>query len=370
MCTVSSRELAEQLLNMAERMGDPALLLEAHVRLGIASFFIGEPTTALEHWDKGIALYDPERHRSQAFVFGVDRGVLCLGYAAVALSYLGYPDQASKRSDDAIALARKVAHPFSLAFALFLAAWSHALRGNWSTAAAYAEATVAVSSEQGFVDWLLVGTFFRGWALAEQGRADEGIAQMRDALAAMPSIGFEINRPYYLAVLAAAYGGVGRTDDALALVAEALVRVDRSDEHWIEWEIYRVKVNLLLKCRGSSEAEPCFRRAIEIARRQSAKSLASGDDEPCPPSRQTGEARRGAADARRDLRLVHRGLRHGGPERREVTTRRAVRLTDEACGARPARSLADHCHSIESSTTLCCSSGEAPRIGGSHALPP
>jgi predicted ATPase len=96
---------------------------------------------------------------------------------------------------------------------------------------------------------------------------------MRDALAAMPSIGFEINRPYYLAVLAAAYGGVGRTDDALALVAEALVRVDRSDERWSEWEIYRVKGNLLLKCRGSSEAEPCFRRAIEIARRQSAKSL-------------------------------------------------------------------------------------------------
>ena len=269
-----ARELAEQLLNLAERVGDPASSPR-----GARSTRHRHPSTLENQRSPGnigtraIALYDPERHRSHAFVYGQDPGVACLAYAAVALWHLGYPDQALKRSDEALALARKIAHPFSLAFALAFAAWIHALRREWPMAAEHAEATVALSAEQGFADWLLVGTFHRGWALAEQGRTDEGIAQMRDALAAMPSRGRELDRPGYLAALAAAYGKAGRTDDALALVAEALALVERRDErHW-EAEIYRVKGELLLESGGSSEAETCFRRAIEIARRQSAKSL-------------------------------------------------------------------------------------------------
>jgi adenylate cyclase len=139
--------------------------------------------------------------------------------------------------------------------------------------AQHAKATVALSAEQGFADFLLLGTFHRSWALAEQGRTDEGIAQMRDALDAMPSRGFKLSWPGQLAALAAAYRKAGRTDDALALVAEALALVESRDERWWEVEIYRVKGELLLESRRSSEAETCFRRAIEIARRQSAKSL-------------------------------------------------------------------------------------------------
>jgi adenylate cyclase len=139
--------------------------------------------------------------------------------------------------------------------------------------AQHAKATVALSAEQGFADFLLLGTFHRGWALAEQGRTDEGIAQMRDALDAMPSRGSKLSRPGQLAALATAYRKAGRTDDALALVAEALALVESRDERWWEAEIYRVKGELLLESRRSSEAETCFRRPIEVARRQSAKSL-------------------------------------------------------------------------------------------------
>jgi predicted ATPase/DNA-binding IscR family transcriptional regulator len=251
----NERELAEQLFSLAQRVGDPGLLVVAHLALGAASFYLGEPTVAREHWDKGIALYDPERHRSLAFVYGQDPGVVCLARVAVALWYLGYPDQALKRSDEALALARKIAHPFSLAYALFFGAWLHELRREWPMAAEHAEAMVVLSAEQGFAERLLWGTFFRGEALAEQGRTDEGIAQMRDALAAMPSRGRNLDRPSFLATLATAYGKAGRTDDALALVAEALALVERRDERIWEADIYRVKGELLLKSGGSSEAE-------------------------------------------------------------------------------------------------------------------
>jgi predicted ATPase len=267
------RELAEQRFSLAQRVGDPPLLLVAHLSLGAASFYLGEPTVAREHWDKGIALYDPERHRSLAFVYATDPGAAGLSHAAVALWLVGYPDQALKRSDEALALARKVAHPFSLAFALFFAAWLRELRREWPMAGEHAEAMVALSAEQGFADMLLWGTFCRGLALAEQGRTHEGIAQMHDALAAMPSLGFELLRPYYLATLAAACGKAGRTDDALALVTEALALVEGRDERLWEADTHRVEGELLLQSGGSSEAETCFHHAIEIARRQSAKSL-------------------------------------------------------------------------------------------------
>jgi predicted ATPase len=140
-------------------------------------------------------------------------------------------------------------------------------------AAEHAEAMVALSAEQGFADFLLQGNFARGAALAELGQIDEGIAQMRDTLAAMPSVGRELKRPYDLATLAAAYGKAGRTDDALALVAQALALVESRAERVWEAGIYRVKGELLLESRRSSEAETCFRHAIDIARRQSAKSL-------------------------------------------------------------------------------------------------
>jgi adenylate cyclase len=140
-------------------------------------------------------------------------------------------------------------------------------------AAKHAEATVALSAEQGFVDFLLAGTFDRGWALAEQGRNDEGIAQMHEALAAMTTRGRELGRSEFPAILAAAYGTAERTDDRLALVAEALAFVEEHGERRCEAEIYRVKGELLLASGRSSQAESCFRRAIEVSSRQSAKSL-------------------------------------------------------------------------------------------------
>ena len=115
---------------------------------------------------------------------------------------------------------------------MFFASWLNANRREWQKAAEHAEAAVALCAKHGFADFLLSGTFHRGSALTELGRIDDGIAQMRDALAALLSIGFEPIRPYYLATLAAAYGKGGRTDDALDLVAEALALVERRDERW------------------------------------------------------------------------------------------------------------------------------------------
>ena len=150
-----------------------------------------------------------------------------------------------------------------------------------------------LSTEQGFAFWAAQGTILRGWALAEQGQREEGIAQMRQGLDAYQATGAEIIRPYFLALLAEAYGKVEQAEEGLSVLAEALDVVHNNGEREYEAELYRLKGTLTLKQSGvrspesevpstqpptpspqaEAEAEACFHKAIEIARRQSAKSL-------------------------------------------------------------------------------------------------
>ena len=124
----TARELGEHLLTLAQQVGDPALLLDAHYALGVTLNYLGELTTAQAHLVQGITLYDRQQHRPHA---GLDPGVACRYYAGVTLWYLGYPDQALQRSHEALTLAQELAHPFSLGFALFFAAWLHQFRREW-----------------------------------------------------------------------------------------------------------------------------------------------------------------------------------------------------------------------------------------------
>ena len=172
-----------------------------------------------------------------------------------------------------MALARTLAHPFSLAYALLFTAWVRNLRKEWPLAEEWADATIALSTEQGFAYILSYGNIHRGWAQAEQGRVEEGIAQVRHAVAATSHLEAKLFRANILSHLAAACGKLRQTDDALALLAEAIGAVEKSGEHHWEAEIYRLKGQLLLDSKKSSEAETFFRHAIDIACRQSAKSL-------------------------------------------------------------------------------------------------
>jgi predicted ATPase len=273
----TAQELAEQLLRLAQNVRDSGLLLWAHLALGNNLVLQGEVVAARAHLEQGIALYDPDKHNSRGYV--LDPGVSGLHVLAQVLLVLGYPDQALKRSHEALALARKLAHPFSLARTLTSTAGVHLMRGEYQAAQELNEAGIALASEQGFPDWMAWGTFWRGWALAEQGQGEEGITQMRCGITAYRAIGVELGEPFRLTQLARAYGNVGQVREGFALLAEALALVDKTGERIAESWLYQLKGELLLKqVKGQGpesgvqkEAEACFRQAIEIARRQSAK---------------------------------------------------------------------------------------------------
>jgi adenylate cyclase len=222
-----------------------------------------------------MALYDAQQHHALAFRYGIDPGVFFLCAAARPLWLLGFPEQARTSIREALTLAHTLAHPFSLAFTLHWAATTHQLRREAPAAQDQAEVSMMFSREQGFALWVPGGTVLRGWALTEQGQMEEGIAQMRQGMTAWQATGAEVDRPYYLALLAEGYGKAGQAEAGLPVLAEALAVVDAIEERYYEAELYRLKGELLLarSAEQHTEAETCFRQALDIARRQQAQSL-------------------------------------------------------------------------------------------------
>ncbi len=240
-------ELGEQCLALAQNMQDPASLVAAHYALLCSLHYLGELVPAQKHAEQGITLYEPQQHRSLAFLGLHDPGMGCLAVMAWTLWNLGYPDQALKKSDEALALAQQLSHPFSLAAALDFTAILHHLRREGQAAGERAEDAITLSIEQGFPFWAALGTFLRGWALAEQGQAEEGITQIRQAIAAWRATGAELSQSRYLALLAEVYGKVGRIEEGLTVLAEARAMVERSGARFYEAELYRLYGELSLR---------------------------------------------------------------------------------------------------------------------------
>jgi predicted ATPase/DNA-binding winged helix-turn-helix (wHTH) protein len=274
----TARELGEQLLRLAQSVQDPTLLLGAHRALVATLCSMGELVLARTHFEQALALYDPQQHRSYASLYGQDPGVDCRAWAADTLWYLGYPDQALRQGQQALTLAQEISHPFSLAFALYHAAVGHQFRREVSLAHERAEALLVLAREYEFPLWLACGTIPWGWVLAEQGRGEEGVAQLRQGLVALRATGADSWRTVLLATQAEVHGKVGQAAEGLSVVAEALAAADKTGERFWEAELYRLKGELTLQASAQStessaqEAEGYFRKALAIARQQQAKS--------------------------------------------------------------------------------------------------
>jgi len=270
----AAREMAEELMSLAQNVQEPALLLEAHQALGGTLLHFGEIASSQTHLDQSISLYDPQQHRSHAFLYGNNPKVYCLAFSAYALWLLGYPDQALGRAQESLTLAQSLSYPNSLGFALAHGTWVHQNRREVQAAQEWTEAVMDLANEQGFPHWLMWGTILHGWVLAEKEQIAEGIAQMRKGLD-YRATGNDLERPYFLSLLAEVYGKVGQVEEGLNVLAEALNVADKTGERFYEAELYRLKGELLLKSeiQRLTEAETCFHKAIGITQNQSAKSL-------------------------------------------------------------------------------------------------
>jgi class 3 adenylate cyclase/predicted ATPase len=268
--------MAEQYRELAEaHPDDSGLLLETYQLSGIALFYMGEFETALPHLERGSRLYDPEQHHALIFEHGgADTGVALMTHEALALWALGHPDRGLAAMEAAVACAKKLAHPFSLAFAHYYCAWFHKLCRDDQSALDSATAAIYICDEFGFPFWASSAELLRGTALVEQGKVEEGLREMQASLAAFEATGGLLCRCAFRGLLAGAYQTAGRTREGLETVEEALAGLAGREERWWEPELHRLRGELLLAHPGGDrrEAEASLRRALDLAHRRQARS--------------------------------------------------------------------------------------------------
>ena len=267
-----ARRLAEECLALAERHPEPPRLPHAHFVLGNTLFFLGDLVLARRHLEAGAALYDPQLHRGGSLN---DVGVDCLLYAAGTLWSLGYPDQALTRLQEALDLTQTLASPFNRAHFLACAAAIYLNRGEPHEAQTHADTCRNLSQEQAFPHWLALATALAGAALAAQGQPQEGAELMQRGMRVWRGIGAQQSVTYQLGLLAAVYAKSGRVDDGLQTLAEGLALAEQTDERYHLADLHRLQGDLLLaQSQGKeAEAQASFEQALQIARRQQAKSL-------------------------------------------------------------------------------------------------
>jgi DNA-binding SARP family transcriptional activator/predicted ATPase len=267
-------QLGEQLLKLARRKQDEMLLVEGHYVLGVVSFWRGEFAASREHLETALAHYGSQRRRTHLTMYTQDPEVICLSRLAWTLWYLGYPDQAVRKAQEALSRAQSLAHPYSLAYAHYFAIRVYGDCRDDEAMLAQIKATIDYSTKHEFFLWLWLATLLEGWILARKGNIKVGIEQMQRAIAKVREAGQNLTLPYNLALIARAYALTGEVEQGLSLMDEALTATEHSGEHWSEVELIRLKGELLLlHGEAVDEVAAHFRQAMDLARRQGAKSL-------------------------------------------------------------------------------------------------
>jgi predicted ATPase len=264
----TAREIGETLLRLAQRTHDPVLAFLAHYALGATWFYLGAFPAARQHLEAGIAHFTPDQMRQEPW------GVYHL-YAATALWFLGYLEQAAARLHAALALMHERSSAYRLVYAAVWASFVGQLRRDVPAVSEQAEVAIALATEHGFPFWGALGTSLRGWARAMQGQGEEGLAQIRQGIAALRATGAALFVPYLCTLVAEVADHLGRTEEALQALAEAHTLVEQHEERWWEAEVCHLRGVLLLRQTGTppEEAEVWLQRALDVARRQQAKAL-------------------------------------------------------------------------------------------------
>ncbi|MFN0124911.1 MAG: protein kinase domain-containing protein, partial [Blastocatellia bacterium] len=300
--------LGEEFLALTRRRNDPAVVVALRMTGG-PLWCMGDLRASRRHFEQLLSLYDEGAHRPLTWFYGQEPGIVARLFLAKVMWLLGYPDQGMALCRQAIDDVRQVPHGPGQAYALAYAALMHQLRGEARQAGEYANAVIELATEHGLAQFHAWSRVLRGWAMARQGQAPEGLALMREGLADSMLTGTEVLRPHYLSMLVDVCLMTGRTQEAETALAEMRSFIEKNEERCLETELHRLQGELL----QAQDAPPhdilaCFDRALRVARDQQARSL----ELRVANSRARFLIRQGRpAEARRELAETYNALTEG-----------------------------------------------------------
>jgi class 3 adenylate cyclase/predicted ATPase len=266
-----AQHLDEDLLRLSRERNEPAGLVLGHYSSGHNLMLTGRFASSRTHLEEVLALYDSISVRPLILQAGDDPRINSQAVLGIVTFCLGYPEQALAHSNTAIAEARRLAHPPSLASSLAFGSTVLWLDGENAALDERAAQLVAVATEQGFPLWGVAGTIHRGWVTVQNGVVAEGISLLRRSLAAYRATGAMAWMPYLLALLGKACKIAGQIDESLGALEDALQIVDATGVRWLSAELNRLKGQVLLQQGHSEAAEDLYRKALSIAEEQGAR---------------------------------------------------------------------------------------------------
>jgi predicted ATPase len=266
-----AQSLAEDLLHLSHRRSDSAGLVMGHYSCGRNLMWVGSFASSRSHLEAVLALYDPNFHQSLVRQTGIHPQLAAQAALGIVLFCLGFPDQALAQSNKAIAEARKLPHPPTLAMSMGMDALLLSIIGDDVGLEQRVDGLVAIATDQGFPLYRATGAIYRGWIKAKNADVIEGLSLLRAGSSAYCATGATVWMPLYIALLAKVCEIAGQIEEAAARFDEALQLVERTGERWFAAELDRQKGQLLLRQGNPEPAEELYRKALSVAQEQEAK---------------------------------------------------------------------------------------------------
>ena len=321
---VVMRELAAQLLGLAEKRGATTPLMIGHRVMGNSLLHAGNIAECRVHFDQAIAFYDPDKHRSLVTRFGQDMKVIVLSWRALALWLLGYPEAALADANEAIRYAREIGHAATLMYALAIAPFVVVARGDYATADLLSDEVIALADQKGALFWKVFGMRLRGQCLACTGRAAQAVKVLTATANAYRSTGSTALVPLDQLYFAKAYTELGQFADASSCIDEAMATLEKNKDRLWEAEALRLsgEIALMEKVPSATKA----RRLLPARPRGRAPTTSQilgtpRRHEPCTPLARPGQGAASARTVGSGLRLVYGRFRHARSEGGEGAAR-------------------------------------------------
>ena len=258
----TAHALSQQLCALAQDQPDPGLVRASQVAMGELAFYQGDLRAARTHLEQSLCLAELWQPATTPLLGGQEPRVTALAWLVQPLWALGYADLARQRGQEALALARQVAHTPSQVYAALYTTLLAQFCRDVPTTRARAEAAMAVAAAEGLGLRVAQGRILHGWALAMQGDTATGLADIRHGCTVHQDTGSQLYSPYFLGLLAEASGQAGQPEAGLQVLAEASTLVATTAERWWEAELYRLQGTLLLQLPSPAveQADACSSR--------------------------------------------------------------------------------------------------------------
>ncbi|MDA1049714.1 MAG: protein kinase [Planctomycetota bacterium] len=267
-------EIAAYTTELAESLQHPAILMEAPWIPALTQFYRGEFKASIENMKLGFSRFDRETSLVTTLATGQNCGVTYQLYESLNLWYLGFPDQALRRGEDAMETAIDLKHPFSHCFALWHRSWLYNLLRDHETAERLAAEALNMATEQSFILWKCLAMCDHGYAMFKLGQTEGVLEPVEQGAGVIMFLGSKLNLPHFAHYRAEIKAGLGRIDDGLADLEFERQHAHDSNEKYTLPELHRLRGEFLLLQLpdNAAAAESEFRQAIEFAREREARS--------------------------------------------------------------------------------------------------